>query len=411
VRILVVTWAWPPIGRVGALRPLGMAREWTRAGHEVHVLTGPGDRGGEYSPDLEARGAESGAVVHRAEAPGIRRPGVLRPAAEQPLEALVARSVPRWRQIAAQWTTFPDAQRSWIGPARRLALRLHAEQRFDAVWSTSPPESAHYVARGLAGAGVRWVADFRDQWSDYLLGRWDPVSRLVIDQATRRLLRRASGLTAATQGVCDSIRRASGREVILVRNGFDAAAPAAVLPRRRVLGYFGRVDPAFQHPERLWGPMRQLGALGEPWRVEFFLSPGGGGGSGFQPPDDLRERVRLFPPLPHADALEAMSSMTALLVLAWEARSGETAVAGKLYEYVGSGRPVLVLAPTGFEARTLVESTGTGQGAWSEAEIVETLRRAETLVPSPLGRDSLSRSHSAARLLVILLSSRPPEAS
>jgi hypothetical protein len=386
-----------------------MAREWTRSGHEVHVLTGPGDRGGEYSPDLEARGAESGAVVHRAEAPGIPRPAVLRPAAEQPLGALLARPVSRWRQIAAQWKAFPDAQRSWIEPAARLGLRLHAERTFDAAWSTSPPESAHYVARRLSGAGIPWVADFRDQWSDYLLGRWDRVSRRVIDHATRRLVRGAAGLTGATEGVCDSIRRASGREVILVRNGFDAMAPTPSRSRKRVLGYFGRVDPLAQHPERLWGPLRELVAQGEPWRVEFFLAPGGGGGSGFQPPEDLSGHVGLFPPLPHPRALQSMREMSALLVLAWETRGGETSVAGKLYEYVGSGRPVLVLAPPGFEARRLVESTGTGLGAWSEPEIVEALRQAEGLVPNPEGRESLSRSHAAARLLEVLLSSRPPE--
>jgi hypothetical protein len=404
-----VTWAWPPVGRVGALRPLGMAREWTRAGHEIHVLTGPGDRGGEYSPDLEAAGAASGATVHRAGAPGIPRPALLRPAAGQPLAALLAKPVPRWRQIAAQWKTFPDAQRSWIRAAARLALRLHAERPFDAVWSTSPPESAHFVARRLAPAGVVWVADFRDQWSDYLLGRWDPVSRWIIDRVTRRLVRGAAGLTGATEGVCHSIRRASGREVSLVRNGFDPAPPTATPPRQRVLGYFGRVDPLSQHPERLWGPLRKLQAEGVPWRVEFFLAPGGGGGSGFQPPEDLRERVGLLPPLPHPDALQAMGGMAALLVLAWETRGGETSVAGKLYEYVGSGRPVLVLAPPGFEARRLVESTGTGLGAWSESEIVEALRRSEALVPSAEGRESLSRSRSAARLLDLLLSSRPPE--
>jgi len=405
-----VTWAWPPIGRVGALRPLGMAREWTRAGHEVHVLTGPGDRGGEYSPDLEARGSESGARVHRAEAPGIPHPATLLAAAEQPLQALVARPVPRWRQIAAQWKTFPDAQRSWIEPARRLGLRLHAETPFDAAWSTSPPESAHYVARGLAVTGVPWVADFRDQWSDYLLGRWDPVSRFVIDRVTRRLVARAAGVTAATEGVSESIRRASGREVSLVRNGFDPAPRAAPCPRERVLGYFGRVDPLSQHPERLWAPLRALRARGEPWRAEFFLAPGGGGGARFEPPADLRDVVTLFPPLPHPEALEAMGRMTALLVLAWETRGGETSVAGKLYEYVGSGRPVLVLAPKSFEARRLVEDTRTGLGAWEEAEIAEALRQVEGFVPSAEGRDGLSRARAAQRLLELLLSSSHTEA-
>jgi len=71
MRILIVAWSWPPIGRIGALRPLGLAREWSAQGHEVHVITGPGDRGGEYAPDLEVRTNSSGAEVHRAPAPGL----------------------------------------------------------------------------------------------------------------------------------------------------------------------------------------------------------------------------------------------------------------------------------------------------------------------------------------------------
>jgi len=174
MRILIVAWSWPPIGRIGALRPLGLAREWSARGHEVHVITGPGDRGGEYAPDLEARAASSGARVHRAPAPGLP-PTVLRAAYERSAEGRSApRRVSRGRQILAQWATFPDYQRSWTGPAARRALELHRTMRFDVVWSTSPPESVHYVARAIARVGVPWIADFRDQWSDYLLGRWDP---------------------------------------------------------------------------------------------------------------------------------------------------------------------------------------------------------------------------------------------
>ena len=54
------------VGRIGSLRPVGLAREWVRAGHVVHVVTGPGDRGGEYTPDLLPSATQAGAVVHRA---------------------------------------------------------------------------------------------------------------------------------------------------------------------------------------------------------------------------------------------------------------------------------------------------------------------------------------------------------
>jgi hypothetical protein len=400
MRILIVAWSWPPIGRIGALRPLGFAREWSARGHEVHVITGPGDRGGEYSPDLEARARISGAHVHRAEAPGVTRPAVLRPAFEKSTDDLViARRVSRGRQILAQWATFPDQQRSWIGPAAAVAFELHRKTPFDIVWSTSPPESVHYVARALAKAGVPWIADFRDQWSDYLLACWDPVSRRLINAISRRVLSRASEQTAATEGVCRSIRYATGTVTLCVRNGFDPVERNARPPFSRRLGYFGCIDPTRQHPERLWNPLRVLRDQGRAWEFEVFLSPGGGGSARVEPPDDLRHLVRVKPPLPHPEALKAMQQMTALLVLSWETRGGEATLPGKLYEYVGSGRPVMVCAPVGFEARTLVESTGVGIGAWGDDHTVEALTRLEVFVPDAHGRETLSRHHAAEQSL------------
>jgi len=379
-----------------------MAREWSRLGEDVHIVTGPGDRGGEYTPDLCARAEQSEATVHRADAPRLPMLPELKPAFESTLSDLAPnRQVSRIRQILSQWRHFPDHQRSWIEPAVRTCLQRHSTTPFDVVWSTSPPESAHYVARALAVRGVPWVADFRDQWSDYLLARWDPLSRWIIDRVTRRVLAPAAAITAATEGVAQSIRRASGKEVSCVRNGFDPVEISEKIVRTRCLGYFGRIDPIMQHPERLWEPLRKLKAQGHPWTVKFFVAPGGGGGARVNPPPDLLDLVRVSALLPHGEALRAMQTMTALLVLAWETRGGETSVAGKLYEYVGSGRPALVCAPEGFEARTLVGATGTGLGAWGDEQIVEALLRLESFKVDPRGRAGLTRRRSAEQLCAL----------
>jgi hypothetical protein len=376
-----------------------MAREWVRAGHEVHVLTGPGDRGGEYTPDLQRAAEQSGALVHRAPAPGIPKPERLLPAFSPECAGSVARPISRVRQILGQWKGFPDMQRSWIRPATRLGFGLFANRSFDVVWSTSPPESAHFVARGLASREVPWVADFRDQWSEYLLARWDPVSRWVIDRITRHVLAPASAITANTLGVAHSIERASGRSVECIANGFDPIEVVDTPVATRVLGYFGRVDPLMQRPDRLWPALRHLRERGTPWRVEFYAAPGGGGGAMIRVPSDLADLVQVMRPLPHPEALARMQAMTALLVLGWETRGGETSVAAKLYEYVGSGRPVVVCAPRDYEARTLVESKRLGLGAWGEGELVDVLRRIEAFEPSKESRESLSRAAMAARFL------------
>jgi hypothetical protein len=374
-----------------------MAREWTRAGHEVHVLTGDGHRGGEPSPDLVATALETKAIVHRTEAVAIS------PDHAKENQAVI--KLTRLGQILAQWKQFPDQQRSWIPAAKSLAARLQAENRFDIVWSTSPPESCHLVAASLAAGGVPWVADFRDPWADYFLARWDPLSRLAIGAISRRVLRRARVITAATFGIAQSIGRGAGRQVHCVRNGFDRCLPirpAVVETGRRDLGYFGRVDPRDQHPERLWPALRMLRERGRPCGVRFHLTQGSSGQAGFSVPPDLQDLVSFCDPLAHSDVLEAMASHLGLLVLCLESRRSEGIVPAKLYEYVGSGRPTLVVAPAYYEARRLCEELHLGLGAWTPDEIVNAIERLEGYSVPPTARAKLARSATAAEMMAFL---------
>src|SRR5262245_56470939 len=100
---------------------MGMAREWGRQGHEVHVLTGPGTGGGEPSPDLLAAALETNAVVHRTE-PGASASshGITRAARTGSGQGTPG-TYSRLKQIFYQWARFPDQQRDWIPPTRALA--------------------------------------------------------------------------------------------------------------------------------------------------------------------------------------------------------------------------------------------------------------------------------------------------
>jgi len=226
------------------------------------------------------------------------------------------RQVSRVRQIGAQWVTFPDQQRSWIEPAASLAHGLHRTRPFDVVWSTSPPESVHYVARAIARVGVPWIADFRDQWSDYPSAAGTPSAGWVIERISRRVLSRAFAQTGASEGICRSLRRATGRPTICVRNGFDPIGRLGKPPFPRRLGYFGCVDPRTQHPERLWAPLRALRDHGRPGRSRCSYRLGEEGARGWTPRRLEGPRLREAS-LPHPEALEAMQRMTALLVLPW----------------------------------------------------------------------------------------------
>lgn len=65
--------------------------------------------------------------------------------------------------------------------------------------------------------------------------------------------------------------------------------------------------------------------------------------------------------LPRAKSLELQCEADLLLLIAYTGQRegfGESILTGKVYEYLSSGRPMLVIAPVGWELRDLVESDG-----------------------------------------------------
>jgi len=64
---------------------------------------------------------------------------------------------------AADVFLIPDPYAPWARGARRRTARRIASGGVDAILSSSPPDSAHLAALGLA-ARPPWVADFRDPW-------------------------------------------------------------------------------------------------------------------------------------------------------------------------------------------------------------------------------------------------------
>jgi glycosyltransferase involved in cell wall biosynthesis len=76
----------------------------------------------------------------------------------------------------------------------------------------------------------------------------------------------------------------------------------------------------------------------------------------------LAERVRLRDYVPHADAVAAMRAADVLVLIKHVEPRFRGLVPGKLYEYMGAGRPILALVPES-EAAEIVRDLGWGEVA------------------------------------------------
>lgn len=274
----------------------------------------------------------------------------------------------------------PDPRRLWSAAASRAALRLGAKRRIDAVVTSSPPFSAHFVGMRLQRRlGIPWVADFRDLWVGRpyrsLPYRWQHYLDTVYES---RVISRANRLSLASPGWVPIFRRRYGSGIVekttIITNGFDAAMlesnPVCVPARGRgermrpiTMAYTG----ALHEGESPWPLIHALARVAEQAGVERvrsgfqlrFMGPGGADWDGLRA--YLRERglegvVRFLGTRSHAESLEEQRGADILLILS--APPHDETIRGKSFEYMATGKPIFALLPEGSTQAGILEPSG-----------------------------------------------------
>ncbi|HXE56832.1 MAG TPA: glycosyltransferase, partial [Gemmatimonadales bacterium] len=244
MRVLLVSYHYPPDPAVGGLRATKVAAALQANGHDVTVMASS-RTDGYRAPRTEADRQAPGVSIHRitpvpnprdiygllkgrfhrhADSPGPH--GASTPSGTSP-------AVPAWKRALFSLLWLPD-------PMQGFALSVLAayftrvRSRPDLVYTTAPPFSTHLAGLVLRSAlGIRWAAEFRDPWTD---NPWKPrsVRTGFSDAAERWLERRVLGTADHIVCVSEGIRCGLAGKVpptlhdrfLVVRNGIDQLAPA-----------------------------------------------------------------------------------------------------------------------------------------------------------------------------------------
>jgi glycosyltransferase involved in cell wall biosynthesis len=377
--LLLVSQHAPPSGIIAARRIGGLAKYLSRAGYRVTVLTS------RISGEGPIEGAA--AVVRTRDLFATQLNWRRRS-----FEAMSGEGAATYsRASRLESIAVPDLGAvGWLPFALPAALRLARREHFDCVLTSSPPQSAHLIGRALKRRGVPWIAELRDGWT------FDPPRPPFPTAAQRRLdetlERRALGSADAVIGIsaplAEDAARRFGVRAEVITNAFDpeevvdeAAADGLLRPGRHSLVHTGRMAVSGRSP----APLLEAVARLRPELVEKLDVVLAGPLT-----EDERELISQAEPdgvvrwvgsLGRRQTLALQRRADTLLVLA-QGASGPSVATGKLFEYLGAGRPILVLGE-GTAAAEIVRSAGAGlvASATNPAEIAAVLER---LVEEPL---------------------------
>ncbi len=380
MRVLLISYYFPPYNTVGAVRPGKFAKYLLQNGHEVEVLCAsdpPFPEGllleisqkhihpvagwSVNTPIYWLLGARGQASRSGFQAIGVGRPWV--------------RALGWLYKTLFHW---PDAEIGWVGAAIARGLELMQDRQFDVIYVSAPPFSALRVgARLSAASGVPWVAEFRDLWTcnhAYDKPRW----RLVLEKYWEdRLLKSASALTTVSPPLSDKLAR-HGLPVWVVRNGYDPddlnfiEHPNVLADKTELLiVYTGSIYPEHYDIETFCEGLALFSSTARRARVKVV---------GRNVASLVEAAVRygvlsLFDvstTVPRVEALGLQKAADVLLMFLWQ--GGEEGVyTTKFFEYVGAERPMLAIGKNDNDVGQWIHSSSLGKVVGTPREVAEQL--------------------------------------
>jgi glycosyltransferase involved in cell wall biosynthesis len=377
-RVLIVAYYYPPQPRAGALRPSYLAANLHHFGWEPTILT-------------VVYGNDPVAVDGVVRVPQLLKTRRLSPSLPPaPARRKRMRIEEALRDLVRTIVYFPDDASSWYPGAVRAALELLRDRPFKAVISTSPPPTAHFIARRVSGkARIPWLADYRDLWSgrpsvhfDRDLGRF---GRALAYPAERWLLKKAGAITVPTESHRDELVASFGRtDVVVIPNACDLAPWQSIpdiRPAEFSMCFTGAIHPGLRTPDPLFEAAAALRAqhdlAGLNARFDFY------GNNGDMVADSaarfgIGDAVRIHGEVERFAALRAQRSAAVLiLLLDTGAERGDVErgnPGSKIYEYIGARRPVLAIGSNDNVVKPMLSKLAIGRYASDVPSVMLAIR-------------------------------------
>jgi glycosyltransferase involved in cell wall biosynthesis len=362
MRILYVSHYFPPEMGAPAGRVAGLAREWAREGHEVHVLTGFPHHPTGIIPSEYRRAFRRGFLRERVDGYDVHRTWIF-PAANRG----------KFRR-SLNYASFM-ASATLVG-----SLRL---PRPDVVVATSPQllcaVAGHFLAKRF---GTPLVMEVRDLWPESLVAvgasRHSAPLVTLLERLACQMYRRASHVVTITEAQRAAIvaEGVSEARVSVIPNGVDSAFFEAAGQRTEgkfVVTYIGTLGMA----HRLETLLEAAHLLRDDASVEFRIVGEGARREALEArAKELRlTNVTFAGERPRGEVPRWIAESDACAVLLRQNEVFLTVVPSKMLEIMAAGRPI-ILGVEG-EALALLERARAGIGIAPESaeQLAAAIRR------------------------------------
>lgn len=390
-RVLMAAYYFPPLSGSGVFRSIKFAKYLSLFDWEPMVIsTDRPPEGWKFSDDSQLKeipegmkvvripdgistGRETSLDNNRVQAILDFLRGVLRFSPEA--DRIFARLL-QSREGIMQLLTFPCGALAWAYDVTQYIEKYVDLDRFEVVYTTSGPSSAHLIGFYLKQKyGIPWVADFRDPWTFNPYGApynpANPGQRLLFELESVLLHGADCSLTIESSLVRsyeEHFDLGKGK-VISITNGYDDEDFVALqVPQVRTDKFTINYSGLLYTQQRSVTPVLiAIQQLRDEKKIDLsklrFRIVGGAERSNLESAGQygLTRIIEHTGYLSHTQALQANLDANLLLLLVGDEPKFKPIYTGKVFEYLRSGRPILALAPKDGVVDRVLRASGHGE--------------------------------------------------
>lgn len=368
-KVLIFTYYWPPAGGVAVQRFLKFSKYLPEFGWQPIIVT---VKNGSYpftDKSLLQQVSDTTQVYRTDTFEPFEFYNLLqgKKGKSLPTVSVGGQQKQSWFQKISEYIRanffIPDARKGWVKYAVAEAEKIIAKEKIDTIITTGPPHSTHLIGLQLKKEfGLKWVADFRDPWTNNLMNEFLPRTTSTIQKdlgLENEVLNHADAISVISEGMKDEFTDRA-KQVAVIYNGFDAddfnVSPKLSAPYF-TLRHVGNLIVSMNVPA-LWQAIAELMREQTGFKEKFRLEIIGGIHPSVQESfrqAHIESNVIFTGHVPHSEAIAYMKGASCLLFLVSDVKKSELLMSGKIFEYIAAKRNILPIGPVNGNAAQLLK--------------------------------------------------------
>lgn len=259
----------------------------------------------------------------------------------------------------------PDSKIRWYKHAVKDVYNILNKEDIHYIFSSSYPYTVHLIAlEAKKKTNLPWVADFRDPWVGNTFMTMDHSEKRKKKERKleAEVVKYADKIIMVTEPICEDYKKRYPQykeKFVTITNGFDAndfEKVGVVKEEKFNICYSGIVAKG-QTPETLLKALERLFNENEKYKknikvkfigfiideyIDLIQSSG------------VKENIQRIDYMPHSQCISHMKGADINLIILSDENESRGVFSGKIFDYIGSQRPILGIMPSNGVASNLI---------------------------------------------------------